>query len=563
VSAATGSGAPRAERAAWVAAWLLALVALTCGLGSAALIDPDEGRNAEVARELVAGGELTVPHLGGLPYLDKPILFFWVAAGSIALLGPSELAARLPSLLATLGTVVLVAAFAWRRLGRTSAGVAGLALATSPLVIAYARIVIFDAMLMFWVTAACLALLVASERPGRAWPVAAWAAIGAACLTKGPVGLLLPLLVALGHAAACRRPLGRIFDPLGLLVFAGVVAPWFAAVTVAHPEFPHYAFVRETLQRVATDQMRRTGPVWYFLPLLLVGALPWSLVPWFATGRLREAWRRRAGAEHVVVYLVLWILLPTLFFSLSQSKRPGYILPVFPALALLVAWLFREAVARRRAAWTLAGACALGAVVVPIAARLVGSRLEPAVIGESVERAVPLFAAGLVATGIVAALGARRNSALAVTLAFVLLPATGTLGALGIYRTVAEERSTRGVAESIRGVAASQTPEVLGIRVSPHSLSFYLEQPLLLATHNGYEMGSNYIGEYVTDLRNAPNSPLRPLDGWRDVLRGCARPTLFLVSDLDEPVRRELAAHLPLVVETRRWAVYGPCLPEA
>jgi 4-amino-4-deoxy-L-arabinose transferase-like glycosyltransferase len=287
-------------------------------------------------------------------------------------------------------------------------------------------------------------------------------------------------------------------------------------------------------------------------------------VPLFALDRVREAWRRRAGEQHVVVFLVLWILLPTLFFSLSQSKRPGYILPVFPAVALLAAWLFREApLAYRRAAWLLAGACALAAVALPFSTGPIASQVAPGPIAQSIGTAIPVFAAGLAASGLLAALGAWRNAAPVVTLAFVLLPAAGAFGALGILRVVAEERSSRSVAESIRALNSSHLPEVMGIRASPHSLSFYLEQTPIVAVENGYEMGSNYIGEYVKDLLDTPNSPLRPLDRWRDTLVECAVPTVFLVPDFDEPVREELAARLPLVVKTRRWAVYGPCLPEA
>ena len=163
--------------------------------------------------------------------------------------------------------------------------------------------------------------------------------------------------------------MARIFHPLGLVAFLAVVLPWFLAVVVRHPEFPHYAFVRETLARVATDQLSRTGPVYYFVPFLVGGAFPWSLflilgAPWLpalwragmppAGGDPRMSLDAEAGGRsgprdegRPFAYLLLWIAVPLVFFTISQSKRPGYILPIFPALVLVAARLSLEAPVRR------------------------------------------------------------------------------------------------------------------------------------------------------------------------------------------------------------------------
>ena len=173
-------------------AWaVVVVVGLAWGLGGYALMDQDEGRNAEVAREMAASGDYVLPHLNGLPYVDKPVLFFAATAAVMEVLGPTELAARTVPFLCTVATALLVEA-GW---------VAGIAAATAPLALAFSRIVILDSLLALLVTSALIAFHAAVEarsarRPNRLWTIVAWAAIGLGILTKGPVALAIPLLAA-------------------------------------------------------------------------------------------------------------------------------------------------------------------------------------------------------------------------------------------------------------------------------------------------------------------------------------------------------------------------------
>src|SRR2546425_3366708 len=182
---------------------LVAAVALAWNLSGYRLLDPDEGRNAEVAREMAQSHDYLVPHLDGLPYLDKPIVYFAASAGAMALLGPTELAARLPAYLATLATIALLVWFARRRWGEDAGWLAGLAYATMVLPLAYARAAIFDSALTLCTTAAILFFF-----EGRA--VAAWAALGVATLTKGPIALALVLFAVVPHALATGSPVRRL-----------------------------------------------------------------------------------------------------------------------------------------------------------------------------------------------------------------------------------------------------------------------------------------------------------------------------------------------------------------
>src|SRR5438046_5168340 len=183
---------------------MLAAVALGWNLNGYRLFDPDEGRNAEVAREMAQSNDYVVPHLDGLPYLDKPIVYFAAAAAMMELFGPTEAAARLPAYLATLATIALLVWFARRRWGDAAGWLTGLAYATMVLPLAYARTAIFDSTLTLCTTAAIVWF--ADERP-----VAAWAAMAVGALTKGPIAIAIPLLALVSHAAATGTPVRRLF----------------------------------------------------------------------------------------------------------------------------------------------------------------------------------------------------------------------------------------------------------------------------------------------------------------------------------------------------------------
>src|SRR5881628_3568859 len=205
---------------------LLAAVALGWNLNGYRLFDPDEGRNAEVAREMAYSNGYVVPHLDGLPYLDKPIVYFAAAAAMMELLGPTEAAARLPAYLATLATIALLVWFARRRWGEEAGWLAGLAYATMVLPLAYARTAIFDSTLTLCTTAAIVCF--AEQRP-----VPAWAALAAGALTKGPIAIAIPLLVVIPYTLATegRTAVRALFPWRAVAVFALLALPWFIAVS--------------------------------------------------------------------------------------------------------------------------------------------------------------------------------------------------------------------------------------------------------------------------------------------------------------------------------------------
>lgn len=544
--------------------WLVvAAAALAPGLGSHALIEPDEGRYAAVARAMAESGDYLVPRLNGLPHLDKPVLFYAAGAVSIGALGPSALAARLPALVFTWATVALTVAFAASLFGRSSSWVAGLVCATAPLTIAMARIAIFDSALTFFVVLSLVAFyrgVEATPEPGlwppaRRWVLLAWAAIGCGILTKGPVALVVPLLVVIPYAL-WRGRARRVLHPAGWLVAALLVLPWALAVERRVPGFTRYALLTETWQRLTTENLHRGGPIWYFLPYLLVGCLPWIvLVLAAATGRRSG----RAEERPALAFLVLWVLVPLLFFSVTHSKRPQYVLPLVPALAVLTAWCWSQERTLRRGllaasfAWLVSGA-----ILVPASFALARRQDMGPELGGAARQMALILGVLLAVCGLLAALCARRRGA-AIALLSLPLVALPVL-AEPVMVEVGRQRSGRELADVLRARQIGPETRIVGIETYLASLSFYLGRTIDVSSGTGLPFDSNYIlGTYAT-WADQPASTLHWGGWWREVLDSCTRPAVFLLKHRYVAERSILAsAGLPVLFDQGGIVVMGPC----
>ncbi|MBD3857469.1 MAG: phospholipid carrier-dependent glycosyltransferase [Acidobacteria bacterium] len=525
--------------------WLL-MVVLTVGygIGGYGLIEPDEGRNAEVAREMAATNNYVLPHLNGLPYLDKPVLFFAAVAASIEVFGVNEFAARLASLLLGLATAALTGWFALRFWGRDAAVVAATATATAPLALGLSRIVIMDTMLSFFVVLALVCFFFAvenrtsspSEAPIRwpwfSWTLIAWLAMGLGVLTKGPVAFAVPLLVATPYAI-WRRTALSVWHPLGPVLMFAVALPWVWAVSREIPNFLHYVVVTETWARMTTDELRRTEPVWFFLPVLLVGTFPWSIL---ALSNLRSKNTP----------------------SLSRGKQEQYMLPLVSVVALLVASRWKGRPRGVRFAGAIWGI--LGLAMLTVAALGVpGLDTDRVPTDVAVRTAIGFGIAALVGA-VIAWFGASRRRQLAVIGLALPLMAFPVVSA-GLLEAVAADRSARGLALEIENHLAPDT-ELLWIESYASGVSFYLERPIPVATTDGDELRSNYI------LRNAEvflddEGLLRPLAAAERSVSDCDGQHIFLLStksrDLGDAI--EASGVLPLM-ENRRWLAFGPdCVP--
>jgi len=538
---------------------LAAVLALGFDLGGYPLFDPDEGRNAEVAREMAATNDYLLPHLDGLPYLDKPVVYFAAAAAAMEVLGPTETAARLPAYLFTLATLVVVFWFTAKRWGRDTGWLAALALATMPLVLAYARTTIMDSALAFCTTLAILAFW--DEQP-----VLAWAAIGLGAITKGPLAILIPLATLIPYALLTGQRLRRLFPLAGLAAFAVVALPWFLAVSRRIPEFPHYVFVRETFERVTTRGFHRTAPFWYYLPIVPVAAFPW-IVP--ALARLktwRWAWlaRRVNPQAQESIFLGCWILVPLLFFTLNQSKLPQYMLPLMPPFALAAARVLTShaselgggiGAARRPYVWI---AAVLGFALASLTLWLPAPiSLTPAERAAIPPTALGIGIALLVSSALVWYAGRAehprpRLAVLGYALTVMAMPVVSGR----LLAAVGEDRSAATLARVIQN---SNARDVIGISAFPTSLPFYLRRAIPVATATGRELTSTFIADYQERFRADSASPLKPADYWRERLARCGTPTVFVTRAGDTRVRAELDPLLPLLAVEGRYAAYGPC----
>jgi 4-amino-4-deoxy-L-arabinose transferase-like glycosyltransferase len=353
-------------------------------LGGPSLWDIDEGNNAEAAREMMEAGNWVVPTFNFELRVDKPALLYWLQIAAYHLGGVNEFAARLPSALAALATVLLVYELGRLVFGATAGLLAGVVLAAAPLFCAAARFANPDALLVLFSTATLAVFWHGFARGGRWWYVPAGVCAGLAVLAKGPVGLVLPLTVTGLFLLWCRR-LRLLFERgvwLGVLAFLLVALPWYAWVGAETKcEFLRGFILRHNIGRFQSTMENHGGSVFYYPLVLAVGLGPWSaflgLAGWYGIKGLRGA----PAAPPVTPddprlrfrFLWCWAGVYLVFFSLSGTKLPNYILPLYPPVALLLGHFldgWRQGTLRPRAWVMKAGLVCLGLTGVALAAGL-------------------------------------------------------------------------------------------------------------------------------------------------------------------------------------------------
>ena len=325
---------------------VLTLVLLSCftfflGLGRPAISDSDEGFYAESAREMVEGGDWLTPHFNYADRWQKPILYYWLTAGTYLVAGEREWAARWWSALSGLGLVLLTWAAARKLTGRDDAAwLAGAITATCYGCFAMARLALPDLPLAFFITLAIWSSL------EQRWLLAGVAA-GLGLLMKGPIALVVPglVLVPIWWAAYAKASAPKLFPvrvrdlAVAAAVCAAVALPWYIAMTVEHgTAYLQSFFVGDNLERFATDRFNQPRALWFYAPIVAGGMMPWSVyllaLPWQSAMRVARKQRQLTDVEW---RLLLWIAVPLLFFTISIGKQPRYILPVLPPLAILLA----------------------------------------------------------------------------------------------------------------------------------------------------------------------------------------------------------------------------------
>ncbi|QJI40206.1 lipid IV(A) 4-amino-4-deoxy-L-arabinosyltransferase [Pseudomonas sp. ADAK2] len=323
----------------WALPVLLAimLLAYLLPLGTHGLWIPDETRYAQISQDMLLDGNWVVPHFMGVRYFEKPVAGYWMIALGQALFGQNLFGVRFASALST-GLSVLLCFLIARRLWndpRKSFACALLYMSFT-IVAGQAGYANLDPQFTFWVNLSLVALWFALDSTRRGQRLLSWAVLGLACgmgfMTKGFLAWLLPVLIAVPWMLWQKRWRELlIYGPLAIIIAIAVSLPWALAVHAQEPDYWRFFFWHEHIRRFAGDDAQHDAPWWFYLPLLLAFSLPWAVL---LPPALKQAWQTRGQAH--IGFLLLWLVMPLVFFSLSNGKLPTYILPCLLPLALLL-----------------------------------------------------------------------------------------------------------------------------------------------------------------------------------------------------------------------------------
>ena len=457
------------------------------GLNNFGLIGADEPRYAQIAREMLAGHDWVTPVLGGKPWLEKPVLYYWQAIISYRIFGVSDWAARLPS--AFDATLLVIATYLFLQRFRPGFQLDGaLMTASAAGIVGFARAASTDMPLAAAFGISLLAWFAWQECGNRGYLAAFYFFVALGALAKGPIAPVLAgfiiflFAVGRGDYGVIRRTL---WVP-GMLLFCSVALPWYIVVQVRNPEFFRIFVLQHNFARFSTDLYHHQQPFWYYVPVTLLALVPWTIFVAESSVESARVWwsEGKAGAQGEQafnVFLLIWLFSPVFFFSLSQSKLPGYILPALPAGTLLVAEYIRRHVTDEvPATWLVIVLHALLAAAPMIPALMIQYMLiqhrlivNPALLVSSV-------AAGVIALAI--AITLRSSLGLRMLRFVTLVPVILTVAAVLRIGAVPldEHFSTRSLAHEINRVEQGllQTAVFHVSRETEYGLAFYRNQTI-------------------------------------------------------------------------------------
>ena len=533
--------------------WLVIVASLIwfSNLEYRTLVKPDEGRYAEIPREMVKSGDWTTPRLNELKYFEKPPLQYWATAVAYTVFGEHQWTSRLWAGLTGFAGILLVWFAGLRLFGREAANYAAMLLGSSLLYVLIGHINTLDMGVTFFVTLGIFSLLLGQsetdEKKRRNWMLLAWAGMALAVLSKGLMGLILPGTAVLIYCALQRdlTVLKRMHWLPGLAVFFLIVTPWFYLVMKANPEFFEKFFIYEHYTRFITKDLGRYQPWYYFVPILLSGALPWTVLMFDSVLR---AWRGGGRADQAFSperFLMIWAVFIYLFFSVSGSKLPSYLLPMFPALALLMGQRMVQ-IRGRVLMWQLVPVIPVLLVLIVTAANIGRFADTPLQAKLYPQYAVWLISGvSILLSGVLLAIWLlkreRKLTAVALLAFSALLCAQISLSG---YNTIANERSAKHIAAAIKDYVK---PDIAFYSVLDYeqTLPFYIKHTFTLVQYDD-EMGFG--------IKQEPQKAIATLAGFAQAWRGQSQ-ALAIMPVYAYPLVQQLGIEMNIIYRDTQYIV--------
>ncbi|TCV90097.1 glycosyltransferase family 39 protein [Sulfurirhabdus autotrophica] len=520
------------------------------------LVRPDEGRYAEIPREMSVTGDWKTPRLNGIKYFEKPALQYWATAAAYDLFGEHHWTARLWSALT--GFIgVLFTFYAGSRLFGKEAGLySALVLGSSLLYAMIGHIITLDMGVSFFMGAGLMAFLLAQQssatpRENKVWMLVTWAALALSILSKGLIGGVLPGAVLVLYTLIQRdfALWKRLHLISGLLLFFAITAPWFIAVSLANPEFFHFFFIHEHFERFLTKVHNRFHPWYTFIPILLLGILPW-LVMLFDS--LAHAWKKTDADKNTFQpkrFLLIWAVFIFVFFSVSSSKLPSYILPIFPALALLIGERLTQ-IKSRTLFWQIipiAVLAAAGLVLIPKVISFASDEVPVALYQNYITWLYPAAAIWLTGSliGLYLSYQERvRGAIIALALSSLI---AGQLALAG-HNSLSPASSAYHLAQEIKPYLKPDVP-FYSVNMYEQTLPFYIKRTVTLV---------EYQDEMAFGIEQEPDKWIPLISTFEEIWR---KQPYALAIMKPETFNRLQADHLPMQViakDTRRIIVKTP-----
>ncbi len=507
-------------------------------LGIRSLVPPDEGRYAEMAREMLVTGDWITTRLNGIKYFEKPPLQTWMNALSFAVFGIGDWQARLWTGLCGLLGVFLTGFAGYKVFNQRVGFYAALVLGSCFYWVACGQIDSLDMGLSGMMTIALCALLIAqrdgaSDAEQRNWMLLCWAGMALSVLAKGLIGLVLPGAVLVIYTLITRQwnLWARLHLGKGLLLFFAIAAPWFILVALRNPEQPHFFFIHEHFERFLLKTHHRESYWWLFFALTAIGSVPWL-------GLLGQSlWlgvKREAGQFRPRLMLLVWAVFILLFFTKSNSKLPGYILPIFPALALLIA-LYLE-VGTRQSRIVAAGIMsAVGVALLVIVTQMPKFVRHAGEANLLTEMQPWVLAAGFVALvgGGFGLLHARqmRRDLMAISLALAGFLSTELI--LAGFEPYGHQRAGLPMLASIQAELKPGTT-IYAVGTYEQSMTYYLQRTVTLV---------DYWDEFTFGLQQQPELSIPTVEAWVTVWRAHAaagvQDLAFIRADIFEKLQQQ------------------------